>query len=121
MGSKTGVDCVGSRNGAGSGAVFVGSRNGAGSGADSVGSRNGAGSGADSVGSRNGAGSAANSTLKAEPLKRRARLTCSSSDSSGAQYGIMDLKGSARPPQKMTMRQVFSVADWQAIPMKSSA
>ncbi len=29
---------------------------------------------ADSVGSRNGAGSGADSTLKAEPLRRRARL-----------------------------------------------
>ncbi len=47
---------------------------GAGSGADSVGSRNGAGSGADSVGFWTGAGSAANATLKAEPLKFRARM-----------------------------------------------
>ncbi len=60
-----------------------------------------AGSGADSVGSRNG--------------------TEQALDSSGAQYGIMDLKGSARPPQNMTMRQIFSVADWLAIPTKSSA
>ncbi len=58
-GAGSGADCVGSRNGAGSGADCVGSRNGAGSGADCVGSRNGAGSGADCVGSRNGAGSGA--------------------------------------------------------------
>ncbi len=35
--------------------------------------------------------------------------------------GIMDLKGSARPPQMMTMRQDSSVADWRAIPTKSPA
>ncbi len=34
-----------------------------------------------------------NSTLKAEPLRCRARFIYSSSDSSGAQYGIMDLNG----------------------------
>ncbi len=79
MGS--GADSVGSRNGAGSGADSVGSWNGVGSGADSLGSRNGVGS----VGSRAGAGSTANSTLKAEPLKFRARLMYSSSDSSGCQ------------------------------------
>ncbi len=73
------------------------------------------------MGSQNGADSGAASTLKAEPLRCRARLTYSSSDSSGAQYGIMDLKGSARPPQKMTMRQVFSVTDWRAILTKYSA
>ncbi len=50
-----------------------------------VGSRNGAGPGADSVGSRNGAGFGADSILKAEPLKLRARLSYSSSDSSVCQ------------------------------------
>ncbi len=86
-------------------------------GVDSVGSRDGV----DSVGSRNGGDSGADSTLKAEPLRCRARLTYSSSDSSVAQYGIMDLKGSARPLQNLTMRQVFSVSDWRAIPTISSA
>ncbi len=73
-GTGSGADSVGSQNGAGSGADSVGSRNGAGSGANSVGSRNGAGSGADSVGSPTGVGSAVDFTLKAEPLKFRARL-----------------------------------------------
>ncbi len=86
-------------------------------GVDSVGSRDGV----ESVGSRNRADLGADSTLKAEPLRCRARLTYSSSDSSGAQYDIMDLKGSARPLQILTMRQVFSVSDWRAIPTMSSA
>ncbi len=80
---------MGSQSRAGSGADSVGSRNGEGS----VGSRTlertlwarGAGSGADSVESQTGAGSTAHSTLKAEPLKIRARLMYSSSDSLGCQ------------------------------------
>ncbi len=92
------ADSASSWDGAGSIADSASSWDGAGSGADSASSWDGAGSGADSAGPWDGAGSSVAPTVKGEPLSCSAVSIYFSNVQLGSCGGMIEWRGSDKPP-----------------------